>query len=65
MTRDQDGNEVMDYEQTAKKTYQQYLTPGPNQRPDHPNLKVRNFPARLAVKETWEWNQLIRRVGEV
>jgi hypothetical protein len=56
-----EGN--LDHEQTAKKTYDMYLTPRPGQ--DAKKAKVYNFEAQLAVKETWEWNQCIQRVGQV
>jgi hypothetical protein len=60
-----DGTTELDYEKTAKKTYEMYLTPRPGQDPASPNLRVKNFLPRLVVKDTWEWNQCIKKVGEV
>lgn len=53
----------LDVEATALKTYNQYLTPAPGQAAG--NAKVNNFGAWLAVKDTFEWNACIVKVGQV
>ncbi|XP_014561984.1 hypothetical protein COCVIDRAFT_85196 [Bipolaris victoriae FI3] len=53
----------LDAEATALKTYNQYLTPAPGQAAGA--AKVKNFGAWLAVKDTFEWNACIMKVGQV
>jgi hypothetical protein len=56
MTTDANGNVVLDLEATAKNTFDVYKDA---------NTAPYNFPAQMVVKDTWEWNQCIQRVGEV
>lgn len=53
----------LDIEATALNTYNKYLTPRPGQAAG--TAKVKNFGAWLAVKDTFEWNACIMKVGQV
>jgi hypothetical protein len=57
------SGDELDVKATALNTYNKYTTPQAGQ--PAKNAYVRNFGAQLAVKDAFEWNQMIMKVGDM
>jgi hypothetical protein len=61
-----DKEGALDAKETALMTYKHYTTAGgQTDDPKTGDAKVKNFGPEKAVKDVFEWNQCIKKVGEV